>query len=172
MEFETALLIIPPAKVQTFAYPIRERYDTESFNRVPAHITLLYPFVTSDQVDEAVNKLQPICSKFQPFDLVLDKYGRFEKAIYLEPSNSESILKLFEEVSTAFPEYPIYQGEHGDTLHPHLTLASFDDPTEAETIELPPSPYFSFAVNRLHIYLGSPEASEPYIPTAVIPLGE
>lgn len=171
MEYETALLIIPPPKVQTFAFSIREQYDTEWFNRVPAHITLLYPFVPSDQVDETTTRLNTICADLSPFELTLDKYGKFENAVFLEPSNPEPILELYQHLSKAFPQYPIYEGEYGDDLHPHMTLARFEDPEEAEKIELPPTPVFTFIVNRLHLYLGSPDASEPYIPISVIPIG-
>jgi len=46
MQLETVLLIIPPKPVQVFSFPIRERYDVESFkSNVSAHIKLLYPFI-------------------------------------------------------------------------------------------------------------------------------
>jgi 2'-5' RNA ligase len=171
MEYETALLIIPPPKVQTFAFSLRELYDTEWFNRVPAHITLLYPFVPSDQVDATAARLRTICADFPPFELTLDQYGSFEDALFLEPSNPGPILELYQHLAHTFPEYPIYEGEYADDFRPHMTLARFENPEDAETIELPPTPNFTFIVNRLHLYLGSPEASEPYIPIAVIPLG-
>jgi 2'-5' RNA ligase len=171
MEYETALLVIPPPKVQSFAFSIRERYDTEWFNRVPAHITLLYPFVPSDQVETTAALLKTICVDLSPFELTLDKYGKFKDALFLEPSNPDPILELHQHLTKAFPDYPIYEGEHGDDLHPHMTLARFENPEEAEKIELPPTPTFTFIVNRLHLYLGSPEASEPYIPISVIPIG-
>jgi 2'-5' RNA ligase len=171
MEYETALLIIPPPKVQSFAFSIRERYDTEWFNRVPAHITLLYPFVPSDQVDPTAALLKMICVDLSPFELTLDKYGKFKDALFLEPSNPEPILELHQHLAKAFPDYPIYDGEHGDDLHPHMTLARFENTEEAEKIELPPTPTFTFIINRLHLYLGSPEASEPYIPISVVPIG-
>lgn len=171
MEYETALLIIPPPKVQSFAFPIREQYDTVWFNRVPAHITLLYPFVPSDQVDATTAQLNSICADLSPFELTLDRYGKFEDAVFLEPSDPEPILELYQHLLKAFPEYPIYEGEHGDDLQPHMTLARFENTEEARVIELPPTPVFTFTVNRLHLYLGSPEASEPYIPISVIPIG-
>ena len=64
MDLESALIIVPPRPVQSFAFPIRETYDAESFNRVPAHITLLYPFVPPDQVEEAEKVLAKICKKY------------------------------------------------------------------------------------------------------------
>jgi 2'-5' RNA ligase len=172
MELETALLIIPPAKVQTFAYPIRELHDAASFNQVPAHITLLYPFVPPDQVDEAIARLTPLCASFPPFEVVIDSYGRFNDTLFLEPSNPKMILELYKLLIKTFPEYPAYEGEHGPELRPHLTLARFEKPEEGDAIELPPTPTFTFIVKQLHLYLGTPNSDAPFIPRAVIPLGK
>ena len=171
-EYETALLIVPPQNVQAFAYPLRELYDSEWFNRVPAHITLLYPFVPPDRIDAAVTRLTPICSVFPPFDIVLDRYGRFEDTLFLEPSNPEKLSDLHQRLTTSFPDYPVYQGEHGQELHPHVTLARFNDPKEAEAIIIPPAPCFNFEVKQLHIYLGCQDDQAPYIPRVIIPLGQ
>ncbi|TET98972.1 MAG: 2'-5' RNA ligase family protein [Anaerolineales bacterium] len=173
MQLETALLIIPPKPVQVFCFPIRERYDIESFkSNVPAHITLLYPFVPPDQVDTAIEELNRLCAGIPPFDVTIDHYGTFKGAIFLEPSDPDPIVQLHHQLSQIFPEYPVYGGEHGSELHPHLTLARFDDPEEADNIELPPAPSFSFTVDKIHLYLGSAEHDTPFIPRAVIPLGK
>ena len=172
MALETALLIVPPKPVQVFSFPLRERYDTEAFdNSVPAHITLLYPFVPPDQIEATVGKLKDVCADFPPFEVTLDRYGNFEGTLFLEPSNPEPILKLFHRLSVSFPEYPVYGGEHGPELHPHLTLAQVASADEARKIELPPVPHFTFTVDKLHLYLGSTEDDTPFIPRAVIPLG-
>ncbi len=81
-------------------------------------------------------------------------------------------MQLHHRLSQAFPEYPVYGGEHGAELHPHLTLARFEDPEKADHIELPPVPSFSFSVDKIHLYLGSIEDDTPFIPRAVIPLGK
>lgn len=173
MQLETALLIIPPKPVQVFCFPIRERYDVESFkSNVPAHITLLYPFVPPEQVDTAIEELNHLCTGIPPFDVAIDHYGTFKGAIFLEPSDLEPIVQLHHQLSQAFPEYPVYGGEHGTELHPHLTLARFDDPRDADKIKLPPAPVFNFTVDKIHLYLGSVEHDTPFIPRAVIPLGK
>lgn len=171
MTYETALLIIPPPPVQAFCYPWREEYDQESFARVPAHITLLYPFVPPEIVDEAVTQLEKICADILPFEVVLSKYSQFEGVLFLEPENPEPITNLYDKLSEAFPEYAMYEGKHGGDLHPHLTLAKSDDPGILKKINLPPEPHFSFTVNKIHLYLGSPDDDIPYVPRAVIPLG-
>ncbi len=172
MDLETALLIVPPRQVQIFSFPLREQYDNVSFNKnVPAHITLLYPFVSPDEVDEAIEKLEAVCAAFPPFDLTLDRYGTFDDALFLEPSDPEPVIKLHQHLAQAFPDYPIYAGEHGPDLHPHLTLARFDKPEEADQISLPPVPSFTFTVDKIHLYLGSATEDIAFIPRAVISLG-
>ena len=173
MQLETALLIVPPKPVQVFSFPIRERYDVESFkSNVPAHITLLYPFVPPEQLETAIEELNRLCAGIPPFNVTLDHYGTFDGAIFLEPSDPEPIVQLHQLLSQGFLEYPVYGGEHGTELHPHLTLARFDDPEGADNIELPPAPSFSFTVDKIHLYLGSVEHDTPFIPRSVISLGK
>ncbi|MGD2162735.1 MAG: 2'-5' RNA ligase family protein [Anaerolineales bacterium] len=171
-ELETALLILPPRKVQVFSYPLRDAYDSEAADsQLPAHITLLYPFVPPDKIEETIPRLEKLLKDCSPFELTLDRYGRFEGTIFLEPSDPEPVLELYEHLAREFPEYPIYGGEHGPDLHPHLTLARSDDPADLSAIELPPTPSFTFLVERLHLYLGSADSEIPFVPRAVIPLG-
>lgn len=171
-DLETALLILPPRQVQVFSYPLREAYDSEAAgSQLPAHITLLYPFVAPDQIEGTIPKLERLLSDFPPFELTLDQYGRFEGTIFLEASDPSPVLKLYEYLSREFPEFPVYEGEFGPNLHPHLTLAHFENPTEASSIDLPPTPSFTFMVDKLHLYLGSSDSDIPFVPRAVIPLG-
>jgi 2'-5' RNA ligase len=170
---ETALLILPPREVQVFSYPLREAYDSDATeSQLPAHITLLYPFITPDKIDQTLPALEQLLKECSTFELTLDKYGRFEGTIFLEPSDPQPVLELYEHLAGAFPDFPIYGGEHGPDLHPHLTLARFDDPAKAAEIELPPTPSFTFLVDKIHLYLGSAEDDNPFVPRAVIPLGK
>lgn len=172
MTLETALLILPPREVQVFSYPLREEFDSEATrSQLPAHITLLYPFVSPDKIDKTIPTLEQLLKKCSPFNLTLDKYGQFEGTIFLEPSNSQTVTQLYDHLANAFPDFPIYSGEHGPDLHPHLTLARFDDPLEAAKIELPPTPSFTFEVENIYLYLGSADDEIPFIPRAVLPLG-
>jgi 2'-5' RNA ligase len=172
MDLETALLIVPPREVQVFSFPLREQYDNEAFSKnVPAHITLLYPFVPPDNVDEAIEKLTDICANFPAFKLTLDRYGSFDDAIFLEPSDPGPVNQLHHQLAASFPEYPVYGGEHGPDLHPHLTLARFENPEQAKQVSLPPAPSFTFLVDKVHLYLGSATQDIAFIPRAVVPLG-
>lgn len=169
---ETALLILPPREVQVFSYPLREAYDSQAAaSQLPAHITLLYPFVPPEEIESTVPRLEQLLTNCPPFELTLDRYGRFEGTLFLEPSDPEPVLQLYEYLADAFPEFPIYGGEHGPDLHPHLTLARFDNPAEAASIVLPPTPSFTFTVDKIHLFLGASDGEAPFVPRAVIPLG-
>lgn len=172
MSLETALLIVPPRDVQVFSFPLREEYDDEAFNKnVPAHITLLYPFVPPEIVDETIEKLKIVCKDYPSFDVTLNRYGSFEGAIFLEPTDPEPVMNLYRHLTASFPEYPVYGGEHGSDLHPHLTLARLEHPDQADDVVLPPTPIFTFKVDKIHLYLGSTTEDIAFIPRAVIPLG-
>jgi 2'-5' RNA ligase len=169
MAIETALLIVPSHDVQAFAAPLRERYAPLSFAQGPAHVTLFYPFVPPPDLPAAVERLARLCATVTPFEITLNRYGRFPKAIYLEPQEPAPILTLHRVLLEAFPEYPPYQGAFGTALVPHLTLAhDIEDPAD---VRLPPAPSFTFFVDRLHLYAGDPQLRAPWVPLAILPLG-
>lgn len=163
MELESALLIIAPKPVQAFAYPLREEYDPVSFAKVPAHFTFFYPFVPADESEAAADLLAPICARHPAFEVTLDHYGAFDDAIFLEPANPQPMIELYNAVAEAYPQFarPDY--------HPHLTLARTTDHAK---VPLPDPPSFTFTVDKLQIYVGSPtDDTAPYIPRVSIPLG-
>ena len=163
MELESTLLIIPPQPVQAFAYPLREEFDPDSFVKVPAHFTIFYPFVAAVDSDEAGDKLRPVCKKHKPFDVTLDHYGHFDDAVFLEPADLAPLQALYQSVAKVYPEYA------REGWHPHLTLGRAKDPKK---IKLPDPPEFTFTIDEIRIYVGSPvDQTAPYIPRVKIPLG-
>jgi len=176
MKLETALLLIPPLNVQYFAAPIRARFAPTSFPLVPAHITIMYPFVDLDRSRQAVRILHEHCRSIQPFDVTLDRYGHFPNAIYLEPEDPEPILQLYRSIYKVFPDYMAYGGAFGGDLHPHLTVAELAKEVDPATVPLPPIPALRFKADRIYFYAGITdtdcEGQIPFIPLSVIPLGD
>ena len=163
MELESALLIIPPQPVQAFSYALREEYDPDSFAKVPAHFTIFFPFVAAEQSDEAAEVLRVICSKYAPFEVTLERYGQFEDVVFLEPSDPAPLIALYKSLAEAYPDYA------RNEYHPHLTLGRAKDPSQ---IPVPEAPSFTFPVDSIRIYVGSPDdQTAAYIPRLKIPLG-
>jgi 2'-5' RNA ligase len=169
MQLESSLLIIPPKSVQAFAYPLREEHDPRSFDRVPAHITLFYPFVPPETAEQAAGAIAKLCAMHPPFELTLNQYAHAEDAVYLEPQDPDPLVDLYRTLAQAYPQYVRRKDGAEVPFRPHLTLARLSSPKQQ--IELPPVPSFTFTVEKLHIYVGSREEETPYIPRATIPLG-
>lgn len=167
---ETALMIIPGYEVQAFAAPLRAQYMPTTSLCFPAHITLLYPFMSPSDLDQSHDDLVSLFQDFAPFEVILDRYRRFATAWALEPRDPNPIVELQRRLSRAFPAYLPYGGEHGPELVPHLTVAYFEEAHQGDQVELPPQPEFHFVVDRIHLYYGSTDENIPSIPLAVYPL--
>ncbi len=172
MEYTTAVVIMAPPQVQRFAVPLMRQYSGESLLRVPAHITVLFPFVPQDALDDACRTLRDLCADAPPFEVTLDGYGHFPTVVYLKPANPAPIKALFRKIYAAFPDYPPYRGEFGrDEITPHMTVAEFKSEAEREAVTLPTFAPISFKVRRLHLIAGVEHEPIPWITHDVIPLG-
>jgi 2'-5' RNA ligase len=90
---------------------------------VPAHVTVLYPFVTPESLDDAhVRRLTRLFDDVAPFDFVLRRIGWFgEKVVYLAPEPAAPFVALTEGVVREFPQHAPYGGAF-DEIVPHLTI--------------------------------------------------
>lgn len=166
----TALVIFAPHTVQAVALPIMQQYDAHMVIRLPAHITLLVPFVPYEQIEESTQTLQRVCASIKPFDVTLSGYGHFPKVTFMQPADPQPIKALFRKVFDAFPLYPPYGGAFGNNLHPHMTVAEFASEDERQTTRLPDYAPLTFQVDRIHLIYGTEEPL-PWLTYSAILLG-
>ena len=94
---------------------------------VPAHITLIFPFVPTAQLNQpTVTSLTQILRDTAPFEFELGAAARFPTTLYLAPEPSAAFVRLTEAIVRRFPEYPPYGGAF-DNIVPHLTVAHGND---------------------------------------------
>lgn len=170
-ELTTAVVIVPPHEVQAVAVPIIRQFAPESLVPFRPHITLLFPFVPYAQIDAACATLRALGENIPPFPVTLDGYGQFPGVIYMKPANPESIRSVFRQLFSAFPDYPPYEGQFGNDLKPHLTVAHFDD--QAGNAPVPVLDAYdpvTFTVSRLHVWYGVRRVDLPWLTYDVIPL--
>src|SRR2546423_1328000 len=98
MNLTTAVVIFAPHEVQAVATPIMRQYALDSLIRVPAHITLMFPFVPFEQLDSAAQTIKSICADIRPFDITLSGYDQFPGVIFMQPANPESIKAIFRQI--------------------------------------------------------------------------
>ncbi|MCW7539451.1 2'-5' RNA ligase family protein [Aquabacterium sp. A7-Y] len=118
----TALAVQVP-EAEPLVASLRERYDPTVRLGVPAHITLLVPFMAPALVTPQVQgRIEEALKLVQPFDFELARVGRFPGVAYLAPQPAAPFIALTESLVRSFPAYPPYEGQFS-TVIPHLTVA-------------------------------------------------
>lgn len=104
----------------------RMRYDNAGLG-IPAHITLLFPFFPSDQLDGQIKaELRELFAAQAAISFSLAKLMVFpDETVWLAPEPSEPFRRLTELIVERYPDYPPYEGIH-DEIIPHLTVTSGD----------------------------------------------
>jgi 2'-5' RNA ligase len=128
---ETALICRVPES-ERFIARYRERFDPSARRNVPAHVTILYPFMAPAQVDAAVlAQLGEIAASIPRFEYRLAELRRFPVALYLAPRPDRGFAALTDAVYRAFPEYPPFEDKFPEVV-PHVTVAHGDEPLLCE----------------------------------------
>jgi 2'-5' RNA ligase len=118
----TGLIVEVPAAEHAVA-DWREQLDPQATLGVPAHVTVLFPFVAPDRIDEAIlTALRKILTAVEPFEFRLAQTGWFEQSVlWLGPEPAAPFRHLTEILMAAFPDYPPYAGQFAEIV-PHLTV--------------------------------------------------
>jgi 2'-5' RNA ligase len=121
VEGESAIIV--PIAVPKAIHRLRERMDPSAAQGVPAHVTLIYPFMPVDALDVDVRiKLRRIVEAEPSFTVRFHAVSRFPNVVYLPPDPPEPFRRLTAALAAEFPAYPPYQGVY-ETVIPHLTVA-------------------------------------------------
>lgn len=169
MTLSTAVVIFMPHEVQQVATPIMRQYTLESLIRVPAHITLMFPFVPYEALDAAVPTVQAVCARIQPFDITLAGCGQFPGVIFMQPADPQPIKAVFRQLLDAFPLYLPYEGAYGNDLHPHVTVAEFTSAEAQRVAVMPEYAPITFRAERVHLIYGIHRQPYPWLTHSVIP---
>lgn len=105
--------------------PLRRwrKFDPAARAGMPAHLTLVFPFIDSRSVDEAVRvRLRDALMAYGPFEMVFDRLGAFPGGVWLEPADPAPALRLIAALAGAFPEHPPYGGAF-ERVIAHATIA-------------------------------------------------
>ena len=105
-------LFVPVPEAEPWVKDLRERYDPIAAAGVPAHITVLFPFISPDLLTASdLVRTAEIFQCFQSFGFRLEQVDRFPESLYLVPEPDEPLISLTEAIVREFPEYPPYGGK-------------------------------------------------------------
>jgi 2'-5' RNA ligase len=130
---QTALIVVVP-ETESLVRAFRRRHDPASAEGVPAHVTVLYPFLPPPRVStDVIQALRIVFSKLPNFQAEFSEIRKFPGVLYLAPSEEAPFRRLTEHVVARFPETPPYSGQFSDVV-PHLTVAHADSPAQLDDI--------------------------------------
>jgi len=133
---ESAVLVLVP-EAEAVLGDLRTRLDRVGGTRVPAHVTVVYPFVPPDRIDAAVEAaLARAIASVEAFDASFERVEWFgDGVLFLAPDPDAGFRQLTAAVAAAFPEHPPYGGAWADPV-PHLTVGA-GSPVEQLTAAVP-----------------------------------
>lgn len=119
---------VPPAVAR-----LRAQWDPVAALGVPAHITILFPFVPAGRLRPATRaELAEVARGLEPFDVRFSRVGRFPSVVYLAPEPAHPFIGLTGSVAARFPGHLPYGGVFEEVV-PHLTIC---DSVEAPADEI------------------------------------
>ena len=131
---ESALLVLVP-EAEPLVGPFRAEHDPAAAEGIPAHVTVLYPFVAPADHDAAVDRaLAETFASFAPFEGRFAEIKRLPGVLTLAPEPAERFRELTVSLWQRFPDHPPYGGKHPDIV-PHLTIGLNDDETALDSLE-------------------------------------
>jgi 2'-5' RNA ligase superfamily len=119
---QTALIVPVPA-AEPAVGRWRAELDRAASWGVPAHVTVLYPFLPPQDIDEPVlAELKGIIGSVAAFDVVMERVESFDDVVvWLAPDPDAPFRLLTKAIWQSFPQCPPYAGAHPDPI-PHLTI--------------------------------------------------
>lgn len=118
---ETGLVLVVP---EAAALVDRWRVRTVPMARigVPAHVTVLYPWVPAPVPDDALLQTREALRDCGPVTLTFRRVATFPEVVYLVPEPKDHVRRLTHAMCRVFPECPPYGGQYSGNM-PHLTVA-------------------------------------------------
>ena len=117
-------LVLPVPDADPVVGRWRERFDPSAACGMPAHITILFPFLSIERIGSAVlAELRLLFTEAQAVRVRFAALGSFPSVLYLKPEPAAPLLALTESVVGRWPEAPPYEGAFPEVV-PHLTVAT------------------------------------------------
>ncbi|WP_086831285.1 2'-5' RNA ligase family protein [Streptomyces sp. NRRL B-24572] len=131
---QTALIVKIP-EVERAVRGWRERLDPSARAGVPAHVTVLFPFLDESRMDVSVHSaIADTLHSHRAFDLRFERCGRLPEVLYLVPEPDTRLRQLTRAIADRWPETPPYGGRFSEVI-PHLTVAQRQEPAVLDEVE-------------------------------------
>lgn len=124
------------AEAEATVAHLRLQFDPVARLGVPAHVTVLFPFIPASEIrDEVMGRLAALFRTVPAFTHNFVRTAWFgDEVLWLASDAAQAFRSLTQLVWTAFPAYPPFEGQFDDVV-PHLTIADHGPPGEMQAAE-------------------------------------
>lgn len=153
-------VIVPVREADAVVGTYRQELDHTVSWPVPAHVTVLYPFLAPERItDSVLDDVRASLGAVTAFACTFSHVAWFgQDVLWLAPDPDAPFRALTQAVVRRFPECPPYRGAHPDPT-PHLTVGStyLASPADLQRAagELQARPPIRARVDRVHLIAGS-----------------
>ena len=118
-------LLVPIPEAEPLIGDLRLKHDAVTALGIPAHVTVLFPFISASQIDaSAHDALSGLFAGIPTFAYHFERAGRFDHTtVFLAPEPASAFSALTSAVTRRWPEYQPYGGAYGEVI-PHLTVGN------------------------------------------------
>jgi len=148
-------VVVPVPAVESAVSHWRQRFDHSAAQGMPAHITLLYPFLAERRLsDEVFAQLSVVCGQVGAFDVRFSQTGRFPGVLYLEPEPADRLRALTLAIAGQWPEVQPYEGRFSEIV-PHLTVALAEESAVLDEVEADLGPMLPLVatLDKAYVYV-------------------
>jgi hypothetical protein len=173
VDVSESAVIVPVPEAEPVVGTFRASLDRSAAWGVPAHVTVIYPFLAPDRLGpDELRRLRDAIRSVPHFDVSFPEVRWFaDTVVWLAPHPPDGFRALIDAVWSAFPECPPYGGAFGTPV-PHLTIGedaaldALSTAGDAVSRQLP----VTASVRVAHLFQGS-AAPGAWRSVAELPLG-
>ncbi len=116
-------VVIPVPEAEPLLRSVAQRFPGAAREGVPAHLSVLYPFLSDEVVDDAVvGALSEVFAAQHRIAVTFAESRREGDFVALRPDPIDDLRELTARVRRRWPEVVPYEGAYGE-VEPHLTVA-------------------------------------------------
>ncbi len=138
----TTALVIEVPEAEPVVGRHRARLDPFAAGGVPAHVTVLFPFVEIPRLvkdpllaDDVAQRVARVVSGQPAFPYCFSRTRWFgDRVLWLAPDDPSPFVALTRALALAFPGFEPYEGMFDDIV-PHLTIGQREDPAPLREAE-------------------------------------
>lgn len=109
--FDSAIIVPLPEVAVALGSTSDAGSSGASSSELPPHVTVLYPFVRAEDIDDGViEEVAEFFARTSPFQVRLGEIRRFPSVVYLAPEPAERFIELTETIRGRYPAFQPYGG--------------------------------------------------------------